>query len=83
MRCYIFDNHRPVHLANIHSTGNVVVIDDGSIDMLPMSIPSDGSDLDSGAESSSDEDEQIEEENDDNSASDEVPFVAYKFKMSF
>ena len=27
-RCYILDNHRPFHLANIHSRDSVVVFDD-------------------------------------------------------
>ena len=51
LRCYIFDNHRPIHLSNVHSRLNVKVIDDNSTE--EPSYPSDGSDLDN--PSSSDE----------------------------
>mmetsp|Transcript_24549 Transcript_24549/g.45758 ORF Transcript_24549/g.45758 Transcript_24549/m.45758 type:complete len:534 (-) Transcript_24549:1114-2715(-) len=54
IRCFIIDNHRPVHLANIHSNHNVVVLNDGSI---ADDFPSDGSDLSAdNSDSSSNED---------------------------
>ena len=73
MRCFIMDNHRPLHLANIYSRHSVVVFDDtydvngdeeegGGGDT--GSIPCDGSDL-SGGISSSDSDDSSSEEEDD------------------
>jgi cell division control protein 45 len=57
-RCFILDNHRPVHLANIHSNHQVVVLNDGSI--VDDNVPSDGSDL-SGDESDSCSDDGTDE----------------------
>ena len=54
MRCFILDNHRPVHLANIHSRHNVVVLDNESMNW--EDIPSEGSDLSDPEDSSSDDD---------------------------
>jgi CDC45-like protein len=68
-RCFIFDNHRPFHLANIHSRYNVVVFDDDieiSRDIAEGFIPSDASDLSAASENdSSDEDDDDDEEEDD------------------
>ena len=69
-KIYVSDGRRPVHLANIHSSDNIVVFwDDMTND---QEIPSDGDNL-SGNESSSDEesedsDEEDEFEEDDDSA---------------
>lgn len=60
IRCFIIDNHRPVHLANIHSNHNVVVLNDGSIS---EDFPSDGSDLSvDNSQSSSNEDNDDDED---------------------
>ena len=65
-RCIIFDNHRPLHLGNIHSRHAVVVFDDASeIDADSAFIPSDHSDDDEASESekeSSDSDEGDDED---------------------
>lgn len=56
MRCFLLDNHRPLHLSNVYSRYNVVVLDDGSI--RNDDLPSDGSDISSdedGGESESDD----------------------------
>jgi hypothetical protein len=52
-----------LHLANVYSRYNVVVLDDGSIGA--DDIPSDGSDL------SSDDDEDDEDDDDSNSEEDD------------
>lgn len=58
IRCFIIDNHGPVHLANIHSNHNVVVLNDGRVADEGEGIPSDGSDLSvDGSQSSSNEDD--------------------------
>lgn len=56
MKCYIFDNHRPIHLANIYSMENVIVFMDPS--ELDNAIPSDNSDVSSFDEAESDSDEE-------------------------
>jgi cell division control protein 45 len=56
VRCFLLDNHRPLHLANVYSRYNVVVLDDGSIEA--GDLPSDGSDL------SSDDDDSNSDEDD-------------------
>jgi hypothetical protein len=74
-RCIIFDNHRPLHLANIHSQHNVVVFDD--VHAIEMDIlPSDNSDDDYNDKSDNDtsEDEEEEEEEEDD-GDDEVMIV--------
>jgi hypothetical protein len=57
----LLDNHRPLHLANVYSRYNVVVLDDGSIGA--DDLPSDGSDLssDDDDDSNSDDDEEMSE----------------------
>ena len=48
-RCIIMDNHRPIHIKNIHSDYEVVVLDHEGVineDMLNNVIPDDDSDLD-------------------------------------
>ena len=64
-RVIIMDNHRPFHLANVHSAYSVALIDDSS--GLTDTTPSDGDDLSSGIESS---DEESDEDEDN-----EVPVV--------
>ena len=44
LRCFIMDNRRPIHLANVYSNYNVVVLDD-DIEFTSSTILSDGSDL--------------------------------------
>ena len=64
VRCFILDNQRPIHLANVYSRHNVVVFDDNQEGNTRTehnendSMPSDGSvlSLDSN-DSTSDEDE--------------------------
>ena len=50
VKCYVFDCHRPYHLANIHTGKNVVLFNDRPFE--EEEIPSDGDNL-SGDESSS------------------------------
>lgn len=50
IRCYVFDCHRPYHLANVHAGKDVVLFNDRPFD--EEEIPSDGDNL-SGDESSS------------------------------
>lgn len=61
----MLDNHRPLHLANVYSRYNVVVLDDGSIGA--DELPSDGSDL----SSDDDDDDEDDSDNDSNSEGDE------------
>lgn len=67
IRAYVIDNHRPYHLANIHSGKNVVLFNDRPLE--EEEVVSDGDNL-SGDESSSssesdDDDESSEEENEE------------------
>jgi cell division control protein 45 len=65
-RCIIFDNHRPLHLANIYSRHSVVVFDDASeIENDSAYIPSDHSDAEDASESD-------EESSDSDGGEDEV-----------
>lgn len=34
LRCIVLDSHRPIHLANIYSRHNVVVMGDGEVDRM-------------------------------------------------
>lgn len=76
-RCIIFDNHRPLHLANIHSRHNVVVFDDVQ-EIETDNLPSDNSDDEynnkSENDTSEDEDDDEEEEED---GDDEVILVLF------
>ena len=66
-RCIIFDNHRPLHLGNIHSRHAVVVFDDASeIDADSAFIPSDHSDDDDEASESEKESSDSDEGDDEN-----------------
>ncbi|KAJ0395018.1 hypothetical protein ATCC90586_002784 [Pythium insidiosum] len=70
VKCYIFDSHRPIHLANIYDANQqIVVFDDGaqSID----DFPADGSDIDNDDLDASDEDDDDEEDGDDDDDGDE------------
>lgn len=60
VRCFVMDNHRPFHLANIYSAYAVVVFDDSAESVSNALIPDEGSDL-------SDLDESDEEVEDDQS----------------
>ena len=60
LRCLIMDTHRPLHLANVHSRYNVVVLDDTSAETDGVSSGSEYSD--NGDEGSTDDDD---EEDDD------------------
>ena len=55
VKVYVFDSHRPYHLANVHTGKNVVLFNDRplSIGGEDGEIPSDGDDL-SGGDISSD-----------------------------
>ena len=62
-RCIIFDNHRPLHLANIYSRHSVVVFEDA--DMMEADsiyIPSDHSDADESSDSAEDNSESDQDE---------------------
>ena len=77
-RCFIMDNHRPFHLANVHSRHNVVVFDDlqeMEEDQHNQVIPSDGSDL------SGDSDGDDTSEEDDDEA--EVCFFCYRVVLFY
>lgn len=71
IKCYIFDSHRPIHLANIYDANQqIVVFDDGAQSI--EDYPADGSDIDednyeaSDAEDDDEEDDEEEEEEEDN-----------------
>lgn len=64
MRCFIFDNHRPFHLENIHSRHNVVIFDDGFDDNDELA-PVDGSDLSSGFDRTTDDDDDEDDDDED------------------
>ena len=72
VRCFIIDNHRPIHLSNIHSRYNVVAFDDESnIQMDEAFIPDDGSELSDAEDDSSDEDQEEMDDVDDDEDGDE------------
>ena len=49
VKCYVFDSHRPYHLANIHTGKNVVLFNDRPLSIGGEGeIPSDGDDLSGG-----------------------------------
>jgi hypothetical protein len=59
VRCFILDNHRPLHHANIYYRHSVVVFDDTfdpNEDEGDNQVPCDGSDLSGGLSSSDDSD---------------------------
>ncbi|EJK49369.1 hypothetical protein THAOC_31757 [Thalassiosira oceanica] len=59
VKCYVFDCHRPYHLANVHAGKDVVLFNDRELE--EDEVPSDGDNL-SGDESSSDEESDSDEE---------------------
>ncbi|GAB9473726.1 hypothetical protein Gpo141_00010873 [Globisporangium polare] len=72
MRCYIFDSHRPIHLANIYDQSQqIVVFDDGS--QAIEDYPADGSDIenDDFEDDEEEEDDGDEEDGDDDDEEDE------------
>jgi hypothetical protein len=73
VRCFITDNHRPMHLANIHSNHNVVVLNDGSISS--EDIPSDASDLSFDDTQSSSSSDDSEDDDDDRGGQDSSQVV--------
>lgn len=73
LRCYILDNHRPIHLKNIYSRHNVVVFDDADANDIEDDLPSEASemasdvgdddmDLESSDEEVDEDDEEFDEE---------------------
>ena len=76
IRCFIIDNHRPVHLTNIHSNYNVVVLNDGSI---VDDIPSDGSDLCADESQATSSESEDDEGLDDDAISQVVMLILYTF----
>lgn len=62
IRAYVFDNHRPYHLANIHTGKNVVLFNDRPLDI--DEVVSDGDNL-SGDESSTSSEESDDDDSDD------------------
>lgn len=67
VRCYVFDCHRPYHLANVHAGKNVVLFNDRPFE--EEEIPSDGDNLsgdESSNSSSSSEDESESESEGEN-----------------
>jgi len=54
-RCFVFDHHRPIHLANIHAGRDVCVLNDGGIHLAD--IPEAGPDMDDAIYSDDDEDD--------------------------
>ena len=62
VRCYVFDCHRPYHLANVHAGKDVVLFNDREFE--EDEVPSDGDNL-SGDESSSDEDSESDDDSED------------------
>ena len=84
IRCIVLDNHRPTHLANIHSSHNVIVLENE--DSINSEIPANGSDL-SGAEdaedtSNDDEDDDDEDDDEEDIDDDEVMFTLLKSQLS-
>ena len=73
-RCFIIDNHRPIHLNNIHSKYSVVIFDD-EVEMAEDAnyIPSDGDD-NSEAAAEEDSDEELDGDNEEEAAFDEENF---------
>jgi cell division control protein 45 len=72
-RCIIFDNHRPLHLANIYSRHSVVVFEDA--DMMEADsiyIPSDHSDADEASDSAEANSESDEDDDNDDDENEEV-----------
>jgi cell division control protein 45 len=62
-KVYIWDSHRPVHLANVYEEERIVTVNDNTI--APEDLPSDGEGLDGAFdEDSEDEDDDEEEEED-------------------
>lgn len=58
VRCVVLDNHRPTHLANIHSDYKVVILDNEDyINSEREFIPTYGSDLSGADDTSNDEDD--------------------------
>jgi cell division control protein 45 len=69
LRCYILDNHRPIHLKNIYSRHSVVVFDEADANEVEDDLPSEASEMASDVgdnemdlESS---DEELDEEDDE------------------
>lgn len=63
LRCFILDNHRPIHLKNIYSRHNVVVFDENFQPNDPDfedDVPSEASEMSSVADESSDDGNSLE-----------------------
>ena len=72
MRCFILDNRRPFHLANVYSNYNVVLLDDGFVDGAEDDVPSDGSELDPPVH----QDADVDSEQDDDDEDEEAEYVS-------
>jgi cell division control protein 45 len=73
VRIYVLDNHRPFHLANIHSLHNVVLFDD--VDAIAEDegdIPSDGSMLSSDEDKTSSDDDDSDDDVDNLEGEEEI-----------
>jgi cell division control protein 45 len=76
VKCYVFDSHRPIHLANIYDANQqIVVFDDGA--QAIDEFPEDGSDIerdefDGETEGEDDDDEEEEEEDEEEGEDAEV-----------
>lgn len=67
MKCYIFDSHRPIHLANIYDPSQqIVVFDDGS--QALDDYPADGSDIENDDFEDSEEDDDEDGDDDEDEA---------------
>ncbi|KAL7539357.1 hypothetical protein ACHAXR_009209 [Thalassiosira sp. AJA248-18] len=65
VRCYVFDCHRPYHLANIHAGKNVVLFNDRPLE--EEDFVSDGDNLSGDESSSDDSDSSDDDDSDDDS----------------
>ena len=87
LRCFIMDNHRPFHLANIHSRHNVVVFDDFvDGDGYGDEFPSDGSMLSSGLDDDTDGDDDNDDDEDDPEekvGKNNIPFLLQSFGCNY
>jgi cell division control protein 45 len=72
LRAYVFDNHRPYHLSNIHTGKNVVLFNDRPFDELE--IPSDGDNLSGDESSTSSEEDSDDSEEGQNESEGEEEF---------
>jgi hypothetical protein len=84
MRCFVIDNHRPIHLSNVYSRYNVVVFDEydtrgldpadgpelGHYDMSSISRDEDDDSSDEGRDDDDDDDDEKDSVDDDEEGAD-------------